>query len=104
MPVTTEERVRKLEARVEHLEVFSGPGQMAALSANVTEVRTLVTDLKKQVDRLEKRIDARLDGVEARLDGVGTRLDGVDTQLQEHTGLLAEILRRLPKPADPNDN
>jgi uncharacterized coiled-coil protein SlyX len=97
LPVATEDRFRKLEARVEHLEVFSGPGQMAALSASVAEVRSIVTDVKRQVDRLEKRIEARLDGVD-------TRLDGVDTRLQEHTGLLAEILSRLPKPTDPTDN
>jgi hypothetical protein len=94
---TIEDRVTNLEHEVQYLKAFAGPGQNDALSANVAEIRVIVTDLKKQVDRLEKRIDARLDGI-------GTRLERVDTQLESHTGLLAEILSRLPKPATPMDN
>jgi archaellum component FlaC len=108
---TIEDRVTNLEHEVQYLKAFAGPGQNDALSANVAEIRVIVTDLKKQVDRLEKRIDARLDGigtrlerVDASLDGVDTRLERVDTQLESHTGLLAEILSRLPKPATPMDN
>ena len=108
---TIEDRVTNLEHEVQHLKAFAGPGRSDALSANVAEIRVIVTNLKKQADRLEKRIDARLDGVDTRLDGVDARLERVDTslervdtQLESHTGLLAEILSRLPKAATPMDN
>jgi hypothetical protein len=40
----------------------------------------------------------RLDRIEIRLDRIETRLDGVETTQSQHTGLLQEILRRLPEP------
>jgi DNA anti-recombination protein RmuC len=92
-----EDRVTNLEHEVQYLKAFAGPGQNQALSANVAEIAALVADLKRQFDRLEQKVEARLDKVDSRLDQMDRRFDGVE-------GLLAEILRRLPRPATPADN
>jgi uncharacterized coiled-coil protein SlyX len=92
--VATEERFRKLEARVEHLEVFSAPGQMAALSANVAEVRTIVTDLKRQADRLGQKmgaVETRPDGIDGRLDQLDGRFHCVDGRLNGIDGRLNRV-------------
>ena len=111
---TIEERVTNLEHEVRYLKAFAGPGQNEAFSQNVAEIRTMVVDLQKQTGRLEMRmgtvetrldqVDSRLDGIDTRLEQVGTQLTDVNQLLQEHAHLLGEVLRRLPKQADPANN
>jgi hypothetical protein len=52
------------------------------------------------------RVETRLEGLESRMEGIEDRLDRVEmrlldqtTKLDEHGGMLKEILRRLPAPA-----
>ena len=69
------QRVGALEMRVNQLETWAGPGQAEALVAGMRDVR-------------------------ADLAGVHRELSAVRRGQDSHTAMLAEVLRRLPPPAD----
>ena len=98
MITALEERVDRLEQRMERLETWAGPGQSEGFSANLVEIR--------------KSLAALGDG-QAVLRGMlveNTRILGGHTEtldqhteiLAGHTELLSEILLRLPpRPEQP---
>jgi hypothetical protein len=97
---TIEERVTNLEHEVRYLKAFAGPGQNEALSQNVAEIRVIVTNIKRQTDATA----ARIANLEMRQGSFDDKLSAMNQLIQEHGHLLGEILRRLPRQADPADN
>lgn len=72
----------------------------AGAHEDVGTVQAVLNNHSRVINGWGEQLNARLDVVETRVGGVETRLGGVETRLGEHTGLLNEILRRLPGPGE----
>jgi hypothetical protein len=107
MTTALEERVDRLEERVEQLETWAGPGQNEGFSANLVEIRkslaALTGMLIEQSQTLSKH-GATLDNHTGILDNHTGILNNHTGILNNHTGILNEILLRLPpRPEQPGE-
>jgi hypothetical protein len=98
-----EERVTRLETKVERLETWAGLGQDASFSGSLAELRkrfddfgkvqakhtTMISDLADDVASLEAAFNSDVTGLK-------TDVAGLKADLAEVKGTLGEILDRLP--------
>jgi chromosome segregation ATPase len=75
---TVAARVTSVEARVEKLETWAGPGQVEALATGQRAIRADIAKLQADVSKLQADVSK------------------IKKTQDRHTGLLDEILRRLP--------
>ena len=121
---TTDERVRKLEVRVDVLETWAGPGQTGALADGQRKIRAdlakihrtqdrhgrLLGQLVSDVDILKTDVTGlKTDVAELKTDVAGLKTDVAQLKTDvaelrsDMAGVkvtLAEILRRLPAERD----
>ena len=112
----TEDRVRNLEVRVDHLETWAGPGQAGALAEGMRELRTEFAKMRATQDRHTRMladITADISGLRTDVDNLKTDVATLKTDvatlksdvaelktdMAEVKVTLQEILRRLPAPA-----
>ena len=92
---TQEERLAALEQKFANFQQETAKN-IQEIEENTTimlgVIRSQGRDIRKIFERLET-IDQRLD----RLETIDQRLDRLETKFDEHTGLLTQILTRLPK-------
>ena len=103
MTAAMEERVTRLETKVERLENWAGLGQDVSLSESLAELRKKFDDFGKVQARHTTMISDLADNVAALEAGfnsdVATLKTGVATlkaDMGEVNGTLGEILDRLP--------
>jgi chromosome segregation ATPase len=116
---TTEDRLRDLEVRVDHLETWAGPGQAGALAEGLHELRAEFAKMRATQDRHTRMLadlTADVSGLRTDVDSLKTDVDSLKADVAELKtdvaelkadmadvkGTLQEILRRLPPP--PSDN
>jgi len=108
-----EERVTRLEKKVERLETWAGPGQNVSFSESLAELRKKFDDFGRVQARHTKMIGNLADdvaGLKADVAGLKTDVAGLKTDVAtlktdvaglkadmvEVKGTLGEILDRLP--------
>jgi septal ring factor EnvC (AmiA/AmiB activator) len=114
---TTDERVRKLEVRVDVLETWAGPGQTGALADGQRKIRADLAKIHKTQDRhgrllgqLVSDVDIlKTDVAQLKTDVAGLKTDVAQLKTDvaelrsDMAGVkatLGEILRRLPAERD----
>jgi hypothetical protein len=114
---TTDERVRKLEVRVDVLETWAGPGQTGALADGQRKIRADLAKIHKTQDRHGRLLGQLISDVDIlKTDVAGLKTDvaqlktdvaGLKTDVAELRSdmagvkaTLGEILRRLPAERD----
>jgi chromosome segregation ATPase len=88
-----------LEARVERLETWAGPGQVKVLDERLTRVEYGVNDLRRSMGSLKrdvKSLKKDVEGLKTDVAGLKTDVAGLKTVQEQHTAMLNEILDRLP--------
>ena len=97
------ESIEGLEQRVSTLEIkFAAAQRLGEL--DFAEIKADIAVLAAQVASFEQRSGKRFLGLETRMSSLETRMGSLETRMgnvenvqREHTNLLEEILRRLPK-------
>jgi len=117
MTAVLEERVTRLEKKVERLETWAGPGQNESFSESLAELRKKFDDFGKTQARHTKKLDdltadvavlktdvagLKADMVEVKavlmtdVAGLKTDVATLKSDMVEVKGTLGEILDRLP--------
>ena len=100
---TTDERVRKLEVRVDVLETWAGPGQAGALADGQRKIRADLAKIVRTQDRhgrLLGQLTSDVDVLKADVAGLKTDVAELRSDMAGVKGTLGEILRRLPAERD----
>ena len=101
----------RLEARVQQLETWAGPGQIQALVEGQQALRADMAKVHATLDRHGRALaklktdvaELKADVAELKTDVAELKADmaGVKATLDRHESMLIEILRRLPEPPSP---
>src|SRR5260370_37775438 len=100
---TTDERVRKLEVRVDVLETWAGPGQTGALADGQRKIRADLAKIHKTQDRHGRLLGQLVSDVAILKTDAARRKPDVAELRSDMAGAkatLGEILRRLPAVRD----
>ncbi len=100
---TTDERVRKLEVRVDVLETWAGPGQTGALADGQRKIRADLAKIHKTQDRhgrLLGQLVSDVDILKTDVAGLKTDVAELRSDMAGVKATLGEILRRLPAVRD----
>jgi septal ring factor EnvC (AmiA/AmiB activator) len=102
----TEERLKKLEVRVDVLETWAGPGHTEALADGQRLIRADLAKIHKTQDRHTRQLahltsdvaELRADVTQLKADVAELRADvtQLKADVTDIKGTLREILRRLP--------
>jgi len=96
---TQEERLAALEQKFANFQQETAKN-IQEIEENTTimlgVIRSQGRDIRKIFERLET-IDNHLETIDNHLNTIDQRLDRLETKFDEHTGLLTQILTRLPK-------
>jgi septal ring factor EnvC (AmiA/AmiB activator) len=100
---TTDERVSKLEVRVDVLETWAGPGQTGALADGQRKIRADLAKIVRTQDRHGRLLGQLTSDVDVLKTDVAQLKTDVAQLRSDMTGVkatLGEILRRLPAKRD----
>jgi peptidoglycan hydrolase CwlO-like protein len=100
---TTEERVRKLEVRVDTLETWAGPGQLEALVQGQRVIRADLAKLRADQAKIQKtqnRHSRQLEQLTTDVEILKADVAELKADMADVKTTLQELLRRLPPGRD----
>ena len=96
----------RLEARVQQLETWAGPGQIQALIEGQRVLRAEMVKVQATLDRhgrILTRLKADMSGAKSDIGALKTDISALKTDMAWVKETLTELLRRIPQlPPSPN--